>query len=277
MGSSACVKVLQKPRLPKRRQQVAAVCYRIRKHRIEFLLVQTREGRWIFPKGGVGPGFTHAQSAAVEAFEEAGVHGRMEEVPFARYYRRKPDPADTTTASPAELAVAAHLCAVTRLETPQESDRNPTWFAIEKAKQRLREERTLEFGAELARVVDRAEARIGRLHGGSAVASGNANLSQGKLLRATKDGLQEVRFEALEVARERGLVQAGSYGRYVRRGYAGVNFSSDRSARLAISGGAPAQLTNGSASSHERVHNVRSIDEGRVASGTMKSTKNRKE
>ncbi len=59
----------------------------------EFLLVQTRGGRWIFPKGGVEPGLTHAQSAALEAFEEAGVHGRMEEIPFARYFRRKADTA----------------------------------------------------------------------------------------------------------------------------------------------------------------------------------------
>src|SRR5207244_2308926 len=41
-------------------QQVAAVCYRIRGSGIEFLLVQTRGGRWTFPKGGVEPGLTHA-------------------------------------------------------------------------------------------------------------------------------------------------------------------------------------------------------------------------
>src|SRR5437762_10126722 len=70
-------------------QQVAAVCYRIRGSNIEFLLVQTRGGRWTFPKGGVEPGLTHAQAAALEAYEEAGVHGRMEEVSFTRYVRRK--------------------------------------------------------------------------------------------------------------------------------------------------------------------------------------------
>src|SRR5438132_1564227 len=54
-------------------QQVAAVCYRIRGSNIEFLLVQTRGGRWTFPKGGVEPALTHAQAAALEAYEEAGV------------------------------------------------------------------------------------------------------------------------------------------------------------------------------------------------------------
>jgi len=54
---------------------------------IEFLLVQTRGGRWIFPKGGVERGLTRAQSAALEAFEEAGVHGRIEAAAFARYFK----------------------------------------------------------------------------------------------------------------------------------------------------------------------------------------------
>src|SRR6267143_4634979 len=70
-------------------EQVAAVCYRIRSGEVEFLLVQTRGGRWTFPKGGAEPGLTHAQAAALEAFEEAGVHGRMEEASFAQYIRRK--------------------------------------------------------------------------------------------------------------------------------------------------------------------------------------------
>src|ERR1700733_5655545 len=67
------------------RQQVAAICYRTGTRGIEFLLVRTRGGRWIFPKGGVEAGLRQAQSAALEAFEEAGVHGRIEEMPFARY------------------------------------------------------------------------------------------------------------------------------------------------------------------------------------------------
>src|SRR5882672_1187772 len=71
-------------------EQVAAICYRIGKRGIEFLLVRTRGGRWTFPKGSVESGLTHAQAAALEAFEEAGVHGRIEEAAFARYVRVKP-------------------------------------------------------------------------------------------------------------------------------------------------------------------------------------------
>ena len=83
-------KKVRLPQIKKMREcdQVAAVCYRVRKEAIEFLLVQTRgSGRWIFPKGSAEPGLSHAQAAAIEAFEEAGVHGRIEEIPFRPVYQ----------------------------------------------------------------------------------------------------------------------------------------------------------------------------------------------
>jgi len=145
--------------------QVAAVCYRVRDAEIEFLLVRTGNGHWTFPKGSVEPGLTHAQAAALEAFEEAGVHGRMEEVSFTRYVRRKRRGSRATATSGArnEIGTSAHLCEVLRLVQPQESDRNPTWFSVEKTKKKLLEGRTTDFGVELIRVVDRAVARIQRL------------------------------------------------------------------------------------------------------------------
>ena len=142
-------------------EQVAAVCYRVRKNGIEFLLVQTRGGRWTFPKGSAEPGLTHAQAAALEAFEEAGVHGRMEELSFTRYVRRR---RGEGRESVIETVVNAFLCEVLWLDSPQEADRNPTWFSVEKAKRRLREDRTTDFAAEFARVVDLAVARIQRAH-----------------------------------------------------------------------------------------------------------------
>lgn len=142
-------------------EQVAAVCFRIRAGHVEFLLVQTRGGRWTFPKGSAEPGLTHAQAAALEAFEEAGVHGRIEEAAFTRYVHHKRGRAGRV--SGAELVVTAHLCEVLSLDTPQESNRNPSWFSADKAKRRLRESRTAAYGAELARVVDRAALRIRHL------------------------------------------------------------------------------------------------------------------
>ena len=141
---------------PSHLEQVAAVCYRVRGESIEFLLVRTRKGRWTFPKGGAEPGMTHSQAAALEAFEEAGVHGRMEETVFARYRRGKRINMQEFGAG----VVHAFLCEVVRLGTAQEANRNRTWFSAEKAKWQLRENRTAENGAEMARVVDCAVARI---------------------------------------------------------------------------------------------------------------------
>jgi 8-oxo-dGTP pyrophosphatase MutT (NUDIX family) len=174
--------------------QVAAVCYRVRDGNIEFLLVRTRKGRWIFPKGSAEPGLTHAQAAALEAFEEAGVHGRMEEASFTRYIRRRRGEVRNSSARLAEKesAVDAHLCQVLRLVPPQELDRNPTWFSAEKAKRRLQEDRTPDFGSELARVVDRAVSRIRRSR------SQNRTTVDGLRVR----GLQKVQFIDIGRVRE---------------------------------------------------------------------------
>ena len=131
---------------------------------IEFLLVQTRGGHWIFPKGNAEPGLTHAQAAALEAFEEAGVHGRMEEASFARYVRRREEPGDSGAV---DQTVKAYLCEVLWLDPPQEPDRRPTWFSAGKAKRRLRDDRATHYAAELVRVIESAVARIHGAHPGT--------------------------------------------------------------------------------------------------------------
>ena len=149
---------LSEPGTSQKYEKVAAICFRVRAGVIEFLLVQTRRGRWTFPKGNTEPGLTTAQAAALEAFEEAGVHGRMEKVSFTTYARRKAEAG--RNALGLELLVTAHLCEVLWLDVPQESDRNPTWFSAERAKRRLRKNRAALYGSELARVVDHAVARV---------------------------------------------------------------------------------------------------------------------
>jgi hypothetical protein len=97
----------------------------------------------------------------------------MEEACFARYIRRRRRESRNAVGRSAEKesAVNAHLCEVLRLVPPQEIGRNPTWFSPEKAKRRLQEHRTPEFGNELVRVVDRAVSRIRRSRGQNAGAA----------------------------------------------------------------------------------------------------------
>jgi 8-oxo-dGTP pyrophosphatase MutT (NUDIX family) len=213
-GQNPSVRFLRLAHLRKLRrcEQVAAICFRTRGGAIEFLLVQTGKGRWIFPKGNAEPGLTHAQAAALEAFEEAGVHGRMEEASFTRYIQRKRGKMRRLT----ELVVSAHLCEVLRLVTPSELNRDPTWFPAEKAKRRLRDDRPPDHGADLARVVDRAVARIQRLRSGFAAAPesvSSAHPSQARARANSKNTGQKARLIAIDSARRSpGKSKAASAG-----------------------------------------------------------------
>ncbi len=188
--SAASEKFIRLSQLHKLRrcEQVAAVCYRAGASEIGFLLVQTRAGRWTFPKGSTEPGLTHAQAAAIEAFEEAGVHGRIEEASFACYVVRARSDTRNSTANARDLLVNAHLCQVLRLDPPQEFGRNPTWFSPGQAKRRLREGRKPDYAAEISAVIDHAVQRIGTQR--------NAPLRGYPSREARKDALQRVQFEA---------------------------------------------------------------------------------
>ena len=186
-------------------EQAAAVCYRVRGGAIEFLLVRTRAGgRWTFPKGSAEPGLTHAQAAALEAFEEAGVHGRIEEASFTGYVRRKRDDGKNhaSRSDEKEVAVKAYLCEVLRLSPPQESKRDRTWFSVEDARRLLREGHKNNGGAAFARVVDRAVARIQQLRGRIGLTerpqADQAERDLTQLHAPQKDALQRVQFDFAE-------------------------------------------------------------------------------
>ncbi len=181
-------------------EQVAAVCYRVRGGAVEFLLVRTRGGgRWTFPKGSAEPGLTQAQAAALEAFEEAGVHGRIEEACFAQY-RRKLEEGESRASRHGEkgIAVNAYLCEVSRLSPPQESRRDRTWFSVEDARRRLREGRKRDGAAEFVRVVEKAVARIQLLRGRIGMVNDRRQEDRQQYGGQQKDALQKVRFDFTE-------------------------------------------------------------------------------
>lgn len=67
-------------------RQVGALPYAVVDGRLAFLIVTSRRsGRWIFPKGAIEPDLTPWDSAALEAFEEAGVLGEVEQTPIGSY------------------------------------------------------------------------------------------------------------------------------------------------------------------------------------------------
>ncbi|MFD0858915.1 NUDIX hydrolase [Roseovarius aquimarinus] len=60
------------------RTQFGALCFRMKRGKPEILLVTSRRtGRWIVPKGWPMDGKTPTECAEIEAWEEAGVRGRV--------------------------------------------------------------------------------------------------------------------------------------------------------------------------------------------------------
>ena len=106
--------------------QVGAVCRDPRT--AEILLITSRgTGRWIIPKGWPMAGRTLAQAAAQEAWEEAGVEGRMHEAEIGRYeYEKEQDSGFSVS-----VEVRVFLLEVDRLRHafPESGERRRRWFA----------------------------------------------------------------------------------------------------------------------------------------------------
>ena len=72
------------------RTQFAALCYRIKDGKVQICLVTSRRSkRWIVPKGWPMNGETPMDAAATEAYEEAGVRGKVHQRPAGvfSYYK----------------------------------------------------------------------------------------------------------------------------------------------------------------------------------------------
>ncbi|SIS58813.1 NUDIX hydrolase [Phaeovulum vinaykumarii] len=71
--------------------QVGALCLRRnRAQDLEVLMISSlRRGRWIIPKGWPMKGRSLAGAALREAWEEAGVHGKVSSRPIGRYHYDK--------------------------------------------------------------------------------------------------------------------------------------------------------------------------------------------
>lgn len=72
---------------PVLRRQVAALPYRIADTgAVEILVITSRDtGRFIIPKGWPKKGYKKPESAAMEAFEEAGIAGKVSPKPVGSY------------------------------------------------------------------------------------------------------------------------------------------------------------------------------------------------
>jgi 8-oxo-dGTP pyrophosphatase MutT (NUDIX family) len=115
--------------------QFGALPYRISSGNVvEVLLITSRERkRWIIPKGWPIKGYKPAMTAALEAYEEAGVRGQVGSRPLGHYvYNKWLDSGETSF--PCEVQVFSLLVKAQLKEWPECSQRKVQWFtALEAA------------------------------------------------------------------------------------------------------------------------------------------------
>lgn len=70
-----------------------AVAFRTKGGEVEFLLVTSQRGRWIFPKGRIEAGSTPEATAIRETQEEAGIEGKLHPKALGVYRDKKSDEA----------------------------------------------------------------------------------------------------------------------------------------------------------------------------------------
>lgn len=118
--------------------QYAALCYRREADRTRVLLITSRgTGRWILPKGWQIPALSAAKTAAQEAWEEAGVEGRLNSRVLGFYSYDKL--LDNGKIRPC-IAMVFPI-EVKRLATqfPERDERRRKWFSPRKAAARVQE------------------------------------------------------------------------------------------------------------------------------------------
>lgn len=116
------------------RTQFAALCYRFKDDKIQFCIVTSRRsGRWIIPKGWPMDGVTPMDAAATEAYEEAGVRGKVKPQPLGVYSYTKIRPDEDELPC---IAVVYPLRVKRVLSKwPEKKQRQRKWVSRKKAAQ----------------------------------------------------------------------------------------------------------------------------------------------
>ncbi|WP_298492139.1 NUDIX hydrolase [uncultured Maritimibacter sp.] len=113
------------------RSQFGALPYRIREGKVQVMLVSSRgTGRWIIPKGWPMNRSTPAEAAAIEAYEEAGVTGRVHDGVIGFYtYSKK----EYGRRMPVVVAVFPLLVHRELMNWPERGQRQRKWVGRKKA------------------------------------------------------------------------------------------------------------------------------------------------
>lgn len=115
--------------------QSAVIPYRVDDHGgAEFLVIgSSKKHHWVVPKGIKDPGLTPQQSAAKEAWEEAGIRGEVGETPLGSY------PVDKWGAQCSVDVFAMRVTDVVDEDNWEERHRERCWLPAGKAAQKLKQ------------------------------------------------------------------------------------------------------------------------------------------
>lgn len=111
--------------------QCAALCWREAGGDVEVLLITSRNtGRWVSPKGWLMKGKTSSESAAQEAWEEAGVEGLICPTPLGQYSYRKSEFGEDLLV---DVVVFSLQVTNLRKRYPEQGQRDQLWVAPDTA------------------------------------------------------------------------------------------------------------------------------------------------
>lgn len=137
--------------------QFGALPYTIIGGQFVVLLITSRgRGKWIFPKGGGIDGMTPWESAAHEAWEEAGVTGDIEQRPIGSYFL----PVTDERPRPIEVQVFPLRVTGQREDWQERGQRYRHWAVLAEARRLI----THDGLAELAVALAQRELATGRHH-----------------------------------------------------------------------------------------------------------------
>jgi 8-oxo-dGTP pyrophosphatase MutT (NUDIX family) len=141
------------------RSQYGAACWRMHLGRVEVLLITSRDtGRWVIPKGWPMEGLDPANSAAREAWEEAGVSGALSHEILGYYSYDKGLRPNVSL----PCVVAVFPLHVTGLADrfPERKQRRRKWFAAAKAAKLVAEPELRRLLSDLAQSPERLAATL---------------------------------------------------------------------------------------------------------------------
>lgn len=119
-------------------RQAGAIPFRHGAKGLKVLLITSRDtGRRVIPRGGIEKGFTAAQTAEREAYEEAGVKGTISAIPLGTFTYNKR--LRNGAFSSATVEVYA-MCVEKELKKwPEQAERRLKWMSVAQAVRSVKE------------------------------------------------------------------------------------------------------------------------------------------